>query len=175
MCIRNYLSELFHEVDTLPLVHAASLLDYSISTRFAIFSMCPAAVYWEAAVLADSVIHQASTSSYAHEGRYSRRSTGKPFVQKHAVWLLLRYLSMLLLRAIVNHPELLILDEPFELAGAESSKKIANYLTTLQNTTCFVVSGYVPFAQQADLIIWLEKGSIKHIGEPNSILPLVIS
>jgi len=83
--------------------------------------------------------------------------------------------KILLLRAIVNHPELLILDEPFELAGAESSKKIANYLTTLQNTTCFVVSGYVPFAQQADLIIWLEKGSIKHIGEPNSILPLVIS
>ena len=83
--------------------------------------------------------------------------------------------KILLLRAIVNQPELLILDEPFELAGAESSKKIANYLTTLQNTTCFVVSGYVPFAQQADLIIWLEKGSIKHIGEPNSILPLVIS
>ena len=83
--------------------------------------------------------------------------------------------KILLLRAIVNQPELLILDEPFELAGAESSKKIAKYLTTLQNTTCFVVSGYVPFAQQADLIIWLEKGSIKHIGEPNSILPLVIS
>jgi ABC-type bacteriocin/lantibiotic exporter with double-glycine peptidase domain len=83
--------------------------------------------------------------------------------------------KILLLRAIVNHPELLILDEPFELAGAESSKKIATYLTTLQNTTCFVVSGYVPFAQQADLIIWLEKGKIKHIGEPNSILPLVIS
>jgi ABC-type bacteriocin/lantibiotic exporter with double-glycine peptidase domain len=83
--------------------------------------------------------------------------------------------KILLLRAIVNHPELLILDEPFELAGAESSKKIANYLTTLQNTTCFVVSGYVPFAKQADLIIWLEKGSIKHIGAPNSILPLVIS
>jgi ATP-binding cassette subfamily B protein len=83
--------------------------------------------------------------------------------------------KILLLRAIVNHPELLILDEPFELAGAESSKKIATYLTTIQNTTCFVVSGYVPFAQQADLIIWLEKGSIKHIGEPNSILPLVIS
>jgi ABC-type bacteriocin/lantibiotic exporter with double-glycine peptidase domain len=83
--------------------------------------------------------------------------------------------KILLLRAIVNHPELLILDEPFELAGAESSKKIATYLTTIQNTTCFVVSGYIPFAQQADLIIWLEKGKIKHIGEPKNILPLVIS
>jgi hypothetical protein len=29
--------------------------------------------------------------------------------------------------------------------------------------------------KQADLIIWLEKGQIKHIGQPNKILPLVIS
>jgi ATP-binding cassette subfamily B protein len=81
--------------------------------------------------------------------------------------------KILLLRAITNYPELLILDEPFELAGAESSKKIANYLIELKNTTCMVVSGYVPFAQKADLIIWLEKGKIKHIGQPDKILPLV--
>jgi ABC-type bacteriocin/lantibiotic exporter with double-glycine peptidase domain len=83
--------------------------------------------------------------------------------------------KILLLRAIANHPDLLILDEPFELAGAESSKKIANYIITLQNTTCLVVSGYVPFAKKADLIIWLEKGSIKYMGHPDKILPLVIS
>jgi len=83
--------------------------------------------------------------------------------------------KILLLRAIANHPELLVLDEPFELAGAESSKKISQYLTNLPNTTCMVVSGYIPFAQKADLIIWLEKGKIKHIGHPETILPLVIS
>ena len=83
--------------------------------------------------------------------------------------------KILLLRAIANQPELLVLDEPFELAGAESSKKISKYLTNLQNTTCMVVSGYIPFAKRADLIIWLEKGKIKHIGEPATILPLVIS
>ena len=83
--------------------------------------------------------------------------------------------KILLLRAIANQPELLVLDEPFELAGAESSKKISKYLTDLQNTTCMVVSGYIPFAKRADLIIWLEKGKIKHIGEPATILPLVIS
>ena len=83
--------------------------------------------------------------------------------------------KILLLRAIANQPELLVLDEPFELAGAESSKKISKYLTDLSNTTCMVVSGYIPFAKRADLIIWLEKGKIKHIGEPATILPLVIS
>ncbi len=83
--------------------------------------------------------------------------------------------KILLLRAIVHQPELLVLDEPFELAGAESSKKISNYLIDLPNTTCMIVSGYIPFAKRADLIIWLEKGQIKHIGKPETILPLVIS
>ncbi len=83
--------------------------------------------------------------------------------------------KILLLRAIVHQPELLVLDEPFELAGAESSKKISKYLTDLPNTTCMVVSGYLSFAKRADLIIWLEKGKIKHIGKPETILPLVIS
>jgi ATP-binding cassette subfamily B protein len=81
--------------------------------------------------------------------------------------------KILLLRAIVNKPELLILDEPFELAGAESSKKIAAYLYGLKNTTCIVASGYMPYAENCDLIIWLEKGNIKHIGAPKLILPLV--
>lgn len=83
--------------------------------------------------------------------------------------------KILLLRAIVHQPELLVLDEPFELAGAESSKKISKYLIDLTNTTCMIVSGYIPFAKRADLIIWLEKGKIKHIGKPETILPLVIS
>jgi ABC-type bacteriocin/lantibiotic exporter with double-glycine peptidase domain len=82
--------------------------------------------------------------------------------------------KILLLRAITNHPELLLLDEPFELAGAESSMKISKYLIELENTTCMVVSGYIPFAKQSDLVIWLEKGKIKHIGHPDAILPLVI-
>jgi ATP-binding cassette subfamily B protein len=83
--------------------------------------------------------------------------------------------KILLLRAIAHQPELLVLDEPFELAGAESSKKISKYLIDIPNTTCMIVSGYIPFAKRADLIIWLEKGKIKHIGKPDTILPLVIS
>lgn len=81
--------------------------------------------------------------------------------------------KLLLLRAMVNKPELLILDEPFELAGANSSMKISNYLLNLKNTTCIVASGYIPFAKKADMIICLEKGRIKHIGKPDSIIPLL--
>jgi ABC-type bacteriocin/lantibiotic exporter with double-glycine peptidase domain len=81
--------------------------------------------------------------------------------------------KLLLLRAMVNKPELLILDEPFELAGAASSMKISNYLLNLKNTTCIVASGYIPFAKKADMIICLEKGRIKHIGKPDSIIPLL--
>lgn len=83
--------------------------------------------------------------------------------------------KILLLRAICHQPALLVLDEPFELAGAESSMKIANYLIGLSNTTCIVVSGYIPFAKKSDLIIYLEKGKIKHIGHPTTILPLLLS
>ena len=83
--------------------------------------------------------------------------------------------KILLLRAICHQPALLVLDEPFELAGAESSMKIANYLIGLSNTTCIVVSGYIPFAKKSDLIIYLEKGKIKHLGHPTTILPLLLS
>jgi hypothetical protein len=61
----------------------------------------------------------------------------------------------------------------FELAGAASSMKISNYLLNLKNTTCIVASGYIPFAKKADMIICLEKGRIKHIGKPDSIIPLL--
>ena len=60
-----------------------------------------------------------------------------------------------------------------EVETYDLSKKISDYLCNLANTTCLVASGYLPFAKKCDLIIWLEKGKIKHIGAPNSILPLL--
>ena len=76
-----------------------------------------------------------------------------------------------MLRAITNNPELLILDEPFELAGATSSRKILDYLYNLKNTTIVVASGYIPFAEKADMILWLEKGKVKLMGQPEIIIP----
>ena len=81
--------------------------------------------------------------------------------------------KILLLRAIMNQPELLILDEPFELSDAESNQRITDYLFSLKNTTCIVASGYKLFAEKADKIIWLEDGKINKIGQPSTVLPLV--
>lgn len=78
--------------------------------------------------------------------------------------------KILLLRAFVHHPKLLLLDEPFELAGAESSKSINNYLLGLQHCTTVVVSGYRAFAEKSDIVIWMDHGRILHIGSPSDVL-----
>lgn len=77
--------------------------------------------------------------------------------------------KVLLLRTIVNQPSLLLLDEPFELAGAESSKNISDYLLTLKNITTVVITGYIPFAKTADMVIWMDHGKILHIGAPADV------
>jgi ABC-type bacteriocin/lantibiotic exporter with double-glycine peptidase domain len=66
--------------------------------------------------------------------------------------------KILLLRTFVNKPKLLLLDEPFELAGAESSKSISTYLLGLKNITT------------VDLIIWMDNGKILYIGSPDEVL-----
>jgi ABC-type multidrug transport system fused ATPase/permease subunit len=81
--------------------------------------------------------------------------------------------KILLLRAIMNQPELLILDEPFELSDAESNQRITDYLFELKNTTCLVATGLRQYAERADKIIWLDDGKIIKIGQPSTILPLV--
>ncbi len=78
--------------------------------------------------------------------------------------------KILLLRTFVNQPKLLLLDEPFELAGAESSKSINAYLLGLKNITTVVITGYRAFAEKADLIIWMDHGKILHIGSPDEVL-----
>ena len=78
--------------------------------------------------------------------------------------------KILLLRTFVNQPKLLLLDEPFELAGAESSKSINTYLLGLKNITTVVITGYSAFAEKADLIIWMSHGKILHTGSPDEVL-----
>jgi ABC-type bacteriocin/lantibiotic exporter with double-glycine peptidase domain len=81
--------------------------------------------------------------------------------------------KILLLRAIMNQPELMLLDEPFELADNSSNQRIVDYLFELKNTTCVIATGHKPFAEKADIIIWLDKGKVKQIGKPQIILPLL--
>lgn len=68
--------------------------------------------------------------------------------------------KILLVRAFIQKPALLLLDEPFEMAGGDHSKQIAEYLMTLQNTTIIVVTGYQEFIDQSNQVIKLQNGKI---------------
>ena len=68
--------------------------------------------------------------------------------------------KILLVRAFIQKPTLLLLDEPFEMAGGDHSKQIAEYLMTLQNTTIIVVTGYQEFIDQSNQVIKLQNGKI---------------
>ena len=81
--------------------------------------------------------------------------------------------KILLLRAFAPKPALLLLDEPFELAGAEDCKRISQYLLSLQKATVLVVTGNLEFAKQCDTLIILEKGKIKYAGKPLDVLKTV--
>lgn len=78
--------------------------------------------------------------------------------------------KILLLRAFVGHPRLLLLDEPFELAAGEHSQQILEYLIQLTNTTVVVVTGYAPYALRCDQVCVLEKGAIKLLGAPATVM-----
>jgi ABC-type bacteriocin/lantibiotic exporter with double-glycine peptidase domain len=78
--------------------------------------------------------------------------------------------KILLLRAFASKPKLLLLDEPFELAGGDDCRKIATYLMQLQNTTVIVVTANIDFMKQSDMLIILKEGNILHAGNPSDVL-----
>lgn len=67
--------------------------------------------------------------------------------------------KILLLRALINAPNMLLLEEPWQGFEDEIKNKIVNYLCNhLENTTVFVTSNDVEFAQKCDFQIKLENG-----------------
>ena len=68
--------------------------------------------------------------------------------------------KILLVRAFATSPALLLLDEPFEIAGAENCERIADYLIKLKNVTVVVVTGDTNFASQCDQVITMSNGTI---------------
>jgi ABC-type bacteriocin/lantibiotic exporter with double-glycine peptidase domain len=68
--------------------------------------------------------------------------------------------KILLVRAFATSPKLLLLDEPFEIAGGENCEKIADYLMSLKNTTVVVVTGDKNFASKCDQVITMANGKI---------------
>lgn len=68
--------------------------------------------------------------------------------------------KILLVRAFATSPGLLLLDEPFEIAGGENCEKIADYLINLKNVTVVVVTGDQNFADKCSRVITLANGAM---------------
>ena len=69
--------------------------------------------------------------------------------------------KIILLRALIHKPSLLILKEPWSGLQKNLQLSIQNYLLTLTHTTVIVVSNDVTFQQRCDSIIEMENGKIK--------------
>lgn len=68
--------------------------------------------------------------------------------------------KILLVRAFAASPSLLLLDEPFEIAGGDHCEKIASYLLNLKNVTVVVITGDKNYASKCNQVITLSHGQI---------------
>ena len=68
--------------------------------------------------------------------------------------------KILLLRAVVNEPELLLLEEPWRNFNLETKKSITEYLLQLSGkTTICIVTNDEEFIKKCDYIIHLENNT----------------
>lgn len=82
--------------------------------------------------------------------------------------------KILLLRALVNHPKLVLLEEPFEGISAEISASIQQYLLEeTTGSTILVGTNNPQFASQCDQIILLDQGTVKASGTWESVKHLI--
>ena len=74
-------------------------------------------------------------------------------------------------RALLHHPELLILDEPTTGLDPKTRQDVWNVIETLrqQNMTIFLTTHYMEEAAQADKIVIINKGSIVAEGTPDQL------
>jgi ATP-binding cassette, subfamily B, bacterial len=73
--------------------------------------------------------------------------------------------KILLLRSLVNHPRLLLLEEPWRGLEDHNRQKIQDYLLEETNgVTVFVESNDDDFAKRADAVMIFENGSLKYYG-----------
>jgi ATP-binding cassette, subfamily B, bacterial len=78
--------------------------------------------------------------------------------------------KILLLRALVNNPRLVLLEEPFDGVSEAARQSIMNYLITeTPHQTILISTNNIAFASQCDKVIYLEKGTIKAIGKWDDI------
>ncbi|MFN5134151.1 MAG: peptidase domain-containing ABC transporter [Chitinophagaceae bacterium] len=79
--------------------------------------------------------------------------------------------KILLLRALVANPRLLLLEEPWSWFDSESQTLIKQYLLhQIPNTTCIIITNDASFAKQSEYVIQMQEGSIVKQGKPNEVL-----
>jgi len=82
--------------------------------------------------------------------------------------------KILLLRALINHPRLIMLEEPFDGIEEKVKNKIIDYLLTdTPHQTVLVISNDPVFAAKCDSVIYMEEGAIKAVGNWKTIQHLI--
>ncbi|ULQ57934.1 ABC transporter ATP-binding protein/permease [Flavihumibacter rivuli] len=79
-------------------------------------------------------------------------------------------LRLLLLRALVNNPRLLLLEEPWLGLEETYCRSIKNYiLEGMPKTTALVVTNDIDFASNCDKVLYMEEGTLKISGDWNTV------
>lgn len=79
--------------------------------------------------------------------------------------------KILLLRALVAHPRLLLLEEPWSGFDATSKELIRNYLLHhIPDTTCIIITNDRSFAKQSNYVVEMQEGTIVKQGKPDQVL-----
>jgi len=82
--------------------------------------------------------------------------------------------KILLLRALINHPSLVMLEEPFDGIEDEVRHHIIDYLLLqTPRQTMLVISNDYEFAGRCDKVIFMQDGHIKAFGHWNDIQHLI--
>lgn len=78
--------------------------------------------------------------------------------------------KILLLRALINNPRLVLLEEPFNGIEEEIQHQIIDYLLhQMPHQTLLVISNDQAFAAQCDKVIFMQDGAIKAMGNWSSV------
>ena len=78
--------------------------------------------------------------------------------------------KILLLRALISYPRLLLLEEPWQGFDESSQKMIKKYLLNdTMNTTVIVATNDEEFAKSADAVLVLKDGAVEKYGKPDQI------
>ena len=82
--------------------------------------------------------------------------------------------KLMLMRALIHKPKLLLLENPWSALNKESKDSIENFmLHHMQPTTVIIATNDQAFAEQCDMIILLDKGIISAIGKPQEVFKVL--